>query len=442
MATFVFIVALVIEAALALYCIVTKSNQKDRRSIVRIGALAAFVIFTLLPVVRWSFRWYALAVLLLVWALLGALTLLRKREDTSTYRPERIVYKALGMLLLVAIALIPAFVFPQHKPPKVTGTHPVATSYFTYTDGSRVETFTDTGENRKLNVECWYPEDGTGRYPLVVFSHGALGIKASNTSTFTELASNGYVACSIDHPYHAVFTRGDDGHIVTVNREFMQGVVDVNSGKYDEATSYKLETQWMQLQAADISFVVDTLLAQARSDSADAAYRLIDPEKVGLMGHSLGGESSALVARERSDIDAVVNLDADLGGEYIGYADGRYVLNDTVFPVPILTILADDVVRLIAAIPDADNVVAVQHVSATAPQAYQVHLTGTDHQSVTDLPLVSPLLVSLITGVVPKADGGETADKRLVIERMNDLVLQFFDKYLKYKGAFAPATTY
>ncbi len=441
MGTIVFLVALVIEAAFAFYCIGTKSNQKQLRGVVRIGALAAFVLFTLLPVIQWSFRWYALAALLFVWALLGAITLLRKREDTSAYRPGRLVLKAFGMLLLVAVALIPAFVFPQHKPPRVTGTHPVATVNYTYTDESRVETFTNTGEKRKLNVECWFPKDGTERYPLVVFSHGAFGIKSSNTSTFTELASNGYVACSIDHPYHALFTRGEDGRLITVDRQFMQSVVDVNNGKYDEATTYKLENEWMQLQAADISFVVDTLLAQARSDSADPFYRLIDPEKVGLMGHSLGGESSALLARRRSDIDAIVNLDADLLGEY-DYADGKYLLNDTVFPVPILTILADDVVRLIDAIPDANNVVAVQHVSTTAPHAYEVHLTGTDHQSVTDLPLASPLLVSVISRSVPKAGGGETADKRLVIEKLNELVLQFFNTYLKDQGDFAPAATY
>ncbi len=65
-----------------------------------------------------------------------------------------------------------------------------------------------TAGNRQVNVEFWYPSDGGGKYPLVVFSHGALGIKTSNTSTFIELASHGYVVCSIDHPYQALFTRG------------------------------------------------------------------------------------------------------------------------------------------------------------------------------------------------------------------------------------------
>jgi hypothetical protein len=50
------------------------------------------------------------------------------------------------------------------------------------------------------------------------------------------------------------------------------------------------------------------------------------------MGHSLGGAASAEVARERNDVDAVINLDADLFGEYVDYANGKYVMkvNDLV----------------------------------------------------------------------------------------------------------------
>lgn len=328
----------------------------------------------------------------------------------------------------------------------MTGDHTVITASYTYTDKSRIETFTNTGKNRKVNVEFWYPadtgQDGSEKYPLVVFSPGSFGIKTSNTSTFMELASNGSVVCSIDYPYHALFTVGADGHLVTMDPTFYQEVVDVNNGKYDEATAFELEKKWMQFQTADINFVLNTILAKAQDNQADAVYQRIDPEKIGLMGHSLGGESSAQVARERNDIGAVINLDADLGGEYKSYANGKYAMNDTAYPVPILSILSDSMVRLISAIPDASKVVAVEHVSAGAPNAYEVHIAGTDHQSLTDLPLVSPLLVSVMTSSVKKAGSGEKADKYDVIEKMNDLVLRFFNAYLKGEGSFAAARTY
>jgi dienelactone hydrolase len=435
-------VAFVTEAAFATYCIITKSNQRRIRSFVRIGALTAFVLLTLVSAIQWSFRWYGLTALLSIWAVLGAWTLIGKKAEKNDYKARSIVRRAIQTLLLVYLAILPALIFPQHRPPKVTGKYEVATVSYTYADKNRVETFTNTGENRKVNVEFWYPKDGEGRYPLVVFSHGAFGIKASNTSTFMELASNGYVVCSIDHPYHSLFTIGADGHLVTVDPSFYQEVIDVNNGKYDEATVFKIEQKWMQLRTTDINFVLDTILAQAQDASSDAVYQLIDTGKIGLMGHSLGGAASAQVARERNDIDAVINLDADLLGEYLDYVNGKYVMNDQVYPVPILTIFADDMVQLIAAIPDANTVVAVKHVTATAPNAYEVHIAGTDHQSLTDLPIVSPFLVSMITSSVKKAGGGETADKYYVIEKMNDVVLMFFNAYLKGEGSFTAAGTY
>jgi dienelactone hydrolase len=196
----------------------------------------------------------------------------------------------------------------------------------------------------------------------------------------------------------------------------------------------------MQYRTADIHFVLDTILAQTKEAGSDAVYQLIDPGKIGLMGHSLGGESSAQVARERNDIGAMINLDADLAGEYLDYVDGKEVLIDKVYPVPILTILSDTLERLIAAVPDANDVVAVQHVTATAPNAFEVHLSGTDHLSLTDVPLISPFLVSMINAAVPKA-GGHEADALSTIEKMNEIVLEFFNVYLKGEGSFAAAGT-
>ncbi len=433
-------VAFVTEAAFATYCIITKSNQRRVRSFVRIGALTAFVLLTLVSAIQWSFRWYGLTALLSVWAVLGAWTLIGKKAERNDYKTRSIVRRAIQTLLLVYLAILPALIFPQHQSPKVTGKHEIATVNYTYTDKSRVETFSNTGENRKVNVEFWYPKDA-GTYPLIVFSHGAFGIKISNTSTFMELASNGYVVCSIDHPYHSLFTVDADGHRTMVDQSFLQEVIDLNGGKYDEGTGFKLQQKWMNLRIADINFVLDTILAKAKDTGSGAVYQMIDPRKIGLMGHSLGGESSAQVARERSDIGAVVNLDSDLHGEYLDYVNGKYLMNDKIYPIPLLNILTDTTERLIAAVPDAKDVVPVEHVTATAPNAYEVNLTGTDHMSVTDLPLISPFFVSMINASVPKG-GGQEVNPLATIEKMNDLVLKFFNAYLKGEGSFTAAGTY
>jgi len=441
MGTAILLIAFVIEAAFVTYCIVTKSDQPKVRSIIRVGAFGAFVVFTLVAVIQWTFRWYALAALLLIWAGLGAWTLMRRQTEQKPYRAGPGLVRAVAMLLLVAVAVTPALIFPQYKLPPQTGQYAVTTVKYTYTDASRTETAAHGGASRKVNVEFWYPQGVNGKYPLVVFDHGWLGMKTSNTSTFIDLASNGYVVCSIDHPYQSLFTSGSDGRVVIGDAAFLQEIVDINNGKYDEATSFKLQQDALKLRVTDINFVLDTVIADARAAGTDTVYQLIDAGKIGLIGHSLGGAASAQVARERSDIGAVVNLDADLFGEYVDYASGKYVMNSTLYPAPILTILADELVRLLAAIPEANTTVAVQHVTATAPHAYEIHLAGTDHMSLTDLPLASPLLVSLISSSVPKAGGGETADKYSVIVKMNKLVLLFFNVYLKGQGRFSTAGT-
>ncbi|MCE1252576.1 MAG: acetylhydrolase [Anaerolineae bacterium] len=442
MADIIFLIAVVIEVCFVVFCFYSRSPQRQIRNYLRITALVLFVVLLAVSILQWSFRWYGLAALLFVWALLGLWSLLHKNTHKVELKAGLAIFRALGTLLIIWLVLLPAFIFPQHANPRVTGSHPVDTVSYSYSDPQRIETFNPASGNRMVNVQFWYPADGKDTYPLVVFSHGAFGMKGGNISTYTELASNGYVVCAIDHPYHALLTSDSQHHTVFIDKTFLQEVLDINNGQYNDAEAYKIEQKWLLLRTQDINFVLNTILNQTKNQNADPVYRLINPQKIGLMGHSLGAAASAQVARQRSDIGAVVNLDADLLGEYIEFKDGKNVLNPAPFPAPILSILADDMTRLINPIPDAENVVAVKHVDAGAPAAFEVAITGTDHQSLTDLPLISPLMVSFISGAVKKAGGGETADKYRVIETMNDLALSFFNVYLKSEGRFTPKSTY
>jgi dienelactone hydrolase len=445
MGNLILTIALIIEAAFSTYCLVTKSDQQKTKSYLRISVFAAFVLLSLVSVIHWNFTWFLFAALLFIWAVLGAWWLLRKQVERKSYKAFRPVLRAIGTLLLVVITLIPALIFPQHPTPPVTGKHPVATAMFTYTNQNQVETFTNTGEKRKVNVEFWYPADSTGgeKYPLVVFSHGSMGFKTQNTSTFLELASNGYVVCSIDNPYIALFTRGSDGHMIMQSPSFRQEFFDLNNGKYDEAAGLQVQRKWMNIQTTDINFVLDTILSSAQEAAQDAVYHMVDAKKIGLMGHSLGGESSAQAVRERiasgkNDIEAVVNLDADLAGEYVDVVNGKDVLNNNPYPVPILTILSDELTRRFATIPDAAHVLAIKYVVATAPQAYEIDFPGTNHLSLTDLALNSPMLTSLLNGSVPSMAGTD-ADPLATITKLNSTVMEFFNAFLKGEGSFTAA---
>ncbi len=442
MGTIILSIAAVIEIVFAVYCIATKSSQKRIRSWVRIIAFAVFVILTLATIIEWSFRWYLLAVILLIWAIIGGVSSIQKKEDKKKYKAVRVMFKAIAVWLIVAIAVTPALIFPQFKLPKLTGGHNVNTVVYTYTDNNRIDTFSNTGKNRKVTVEFWFPADARGRYPLVVFSHGAFGIKASNTSTFTELASNGYIVCSIDHPYHSLYTKDIGGSITIIDSSFLQEVIDVNNGVYDNMTAYQLEQKWLKIRTDDMNFVLDTIIKNVKENGYEKVYQLIDTGKIGLIGHSLGGAASTQLGRERKDIAAVINLDGDLLGEEVGFVDGKPVINHEIYPVPLLSIYTDTMKKLMDSVTDPDIVIPQKLISATAPNAYEVYIAGTDHMSLTDLPLVSPFFVNMISSSIKKAGGGHETDKYHVIETMNRIVLEFFNCYLKGEGNFHSAGTY
>jgi dienelactone hydrolase len=309
MGSVILVVAFLIEVAFATYCIVTKSYQRQVRSIVRVAAFAAFALVTLAAVIEWGARWYALATLLLVWALLGAWALLGRRAEKREYRVRRTLLTAIGMLLFLLIAITPALIFPQHEPLATTGADEVGTVNYTYTDPSRIETFTNTGANRKLNVELWYPRAAEGRYPFIVFSHGSTGVRTSNLSMYRELASHGYVVASIDHTYHALFTTSVEGATTMINMGYLQEL-QAEDARANRQQSFELYQKWMKLRTDDINFVIDHVLAQAKEPDAEPVYKLVDAKHIGVAGHSLGGSAALGIGRIRDDVGAVIALES------------------------------------------------------------------------------------------------------------------------------------
>ncbi len=442
MALFILILGLVIEVALAASCFIVKPEQKKIKNYVRIGEFALYVIFTLLPVLNWSFQWKGLALLLAIKAVIAGISLIRKKPEKE-FHPIKVIFRGIGSFMLIASMLVPAFIFPQYQLPAMTGTHEIGTAFYTYVDESRVETFENTGAKRELNVEFWYPTDATEgeKYPLVVFSHGAFGVRASNTSAYMELASNGYVVCSIDHPYHSMGTVDVNGKLSIVSMEFMNQVLDINNGVYtDEEEIYQMEQEWMSIRVPDMEFVLDTILEKAENPTEDAVYQMIDKEHIGLAGHSMGGATSAQVAREREDIDAVIDMEGTMLGEYIGFENGDYIINPEPYPVPILQVYTDNVKLQLEELPDYEFVNEI--VSATAPAYYEVWIKGTNHMSLTDLILFSPFLVNMIEGSTENINQAPPADPYFILDTLNASILDFFNCYLKDEGPFTMAGEY
>ncbi len=432
MATLLLLIALIFEVAFAIYCMVTKQNYQKIKNWIRIAIFITFVILTLSSVIVWSFRWVMLGILLLLLAVKATVSLIRNKENKK-YKTSKIVWKSIVMIVVTVFALAPAIVFPQHKSPKVTGEYKVATATYTYTDKNRLEQFTNKEQHRFVNVGFWYPKNGNGTYPLLVFSHGAYGIKDSNSSTFAELASHGYVVVSIDHPYHSFYTRSEDGTVIMVNSDFSQEVENKNKGVYSNEEQYNIIQKWMKLRTDDMNFVIDTILKKAKNDN-NPIYQHINTEKIGVFGHSMGGAASVWLSRERDDVRAVVNIDAPFFSELVyNKADDNFVASSKAYTTPLFNIYSDDVWRQLDSTP---VYVANKLNNKQFEGAYTTHFKGAKHLSLTDLQLFSPILANTLQG------GKANIDPYYCIEMENELILQFFDYELKGIGHFNPKMTY
>ncbi|MDQ0154427.1 alpha/beta hydrolase family protein [Robertmurraya andreesenii] len=434
MGTLILLIMIIFEITFSIYCMGTKQHHKKLKNWFRIAIFIAFVTLTVTSVIEWSFRWFLLAILLFILALKGTISLIRNKNKTKPFSTFTVVWKTMLLSLVFVFALAPAIVFPQYESPKATGKYEVATASSTYTDKSRIEEFGDKEQNRVVNVEFWYPKNTDGNYPLLVFSHGAFGIKASNTSTYEKLASEGYVVCSIDHPYHSFYTRSEDGTVALINMDYNREVNNANKdGNYTKEEFYGLIQKWMKLRTDDMNFVIDTILTKASSDN-NPIYQLIDPDKIGVFGHSMGGAASVWLGRERDDIDAVVNIDAPFFSELVYQKDiDDFVPKDEDFTIPLLNIYSDDVWRQLGS---NSTYVANKLDNNHFKEAYTVHFQGAKHLSLTDLPLVSPILANTLQG--GKAD----IDPNYCIETENELILKFFDYQLKGIGELDYKETY
>ena len=347
------------------------------------------------------------------------------KERDRNKKGKRIIIRCVKIFAVAAVIifLLRTALFPPYKQPRVTGGLAVKIREFTWEDEAREETFSETGENRMLTVKFWYPEEA-GSYPLVIFSHGAFGVIDSNFSTCMELASHGYVVASIAHPYHAMFVKDVNGRVTTANPDFVKQVFAINNEDDPDVREkmYHSGQEWMTLRVADEEFVLDTILARAEKGE-EAPFSLVDGEKIGLFGHSMGGASSVALGRIRKDeIGAVIDLEGTMLGEYTGFENGREIFNSEPYPVPLLDVNSK-------AVSEAASVKGGEYINyyvgKNAVCFREVIFNGAGHLNFTDLPLISPILARLL--------GVGEVNARECIENVNHVVLNWFDCYLKGK---------
>lgn len=418
------VLLLTLEIVFLVWSIMTRNNHREEKGLVSLTLLVLFGLLLITGVYEWGFRYTAFAIVLCIKAALGVLVLVRKRE--KEYKLGKNISSFIVNCLIFTFALSLAVVFPQYKQPEITGNFKIETAKYTWVDDARVDEFSQTGENRALTVEFWYPDNADNTYPLVIFSHGAFGFSGSNHSTFANLASNGYVVASIGHTHQAFYTMDTSGKLTIADTDFINKASEINA-TYDtkhKEEIFNITSAWMKLRTDDENFVIDTILSECKKAETDTLFTIINIEKIGLMGHSLGGATSAQVGRERHDIDAVIVLDGTMLGEEVAFENDTVILNNTPYPIPLLNVYAEDHYRnSMETDKDAYNNF---YVTKNALYAYETVFRDAGHLNFTDLPLFSPILAGML--------GVGTIDEKYCIETMNKIVLEFFNGYLKNEG--------
>jgi len=170
----------------------------------------------------------------------------------------------------------------------------------------------DTGAPRPLDAVVWYPARrargvvgaaravprpdaaaADGAFPVVVFSHGSGGVPEQSLALVAHLAGHGLVVLAPPHPGNTLrdcFPCLDPAELRASLRQ----------------------------RPGDVRAVLDDLVPLNEADSP-LRGRLV-PERLGLMGHSLGGATALLVAAGDRGVRATVALAPALLPEATGAA--------------------------------------------------------------------------------------------------------------------------
>jgi dienelactone hydrolase len=118
-----------------------------------------------------------------------------------------------------------------------------------------------------------------GRFPLLVATHGYEVAAAKNMpDTLESLASHGYIVASVEHT-------GDDD--VWYQTYFMEDYLGLNLGPNPSIYSATILER-----VKDVSFVLGAVLAGKADRSGAPFAEQIDADEIGVLGYSLGGQTS------------------------------------------------------------------------------------------------------------------------------------------------------
>jgi len=261
----------------------------------------------------------------------------------------------------------------------------------------------DDGRNKDIHMRLFYPTD-LGKFPVIIFSHGAGGSQNCCEVLTKHWASYGYITIQPTHDDSALGRRNSGEE----NMRALQAVRD----------ALKIPALW-ENRPRDITFVIDSLPELGKRIPALAEK--IDASRIGVAGHSMGSFAAEAVAGATVDlpsrpatsfldhrVKAVLCLSPQASGQF-GLSDGSFAK----ISVPYLGVTGSKDSLGPLASPDWHK---LPFRLSPVGDKYHLFIDGANHMSFTGARALAAI-------DVPRADA--------IVGYTNSASLAFWDAYLK-----------
>lgn len=356
---------------------------------------------------------------------------------------------------LVAVGGVASTVLPVWTMPAPTGPYAIGAADFDWVDTTRPNPFTaDPDDDREVMATVWYPVDAdaaaglprqaypeglgvaislvfdlpaglfgqaglvrthvvadaspatrAGGFPVVLFSPGVRSTRFQSMAMVENLVSEGFVVVGIDHPYSSGRVTFSDGRTA----DFVDRTAGMN-----EQDAYQQNIADVAIRGEDVSFVIGQLETLSDTDAAWAG--VVDLATVGMVGHSYGGATTEWVLVNDDRVQAAVDLE---GGFWPPVPQHG-------FDKPYMYVMsASSRAAVGRPTPETEALLRPtfardyqQTIQASTGPLYFAQVDGFNHQSFTDIALVSPILFA--DGMSPEHN----------VDITRTLVADFFEHYL------------
>ncbi|MDO5107912.1 MAG: hypothetical protein Q4D39_06520, partial [Coriobacteriaceae bacterium] len=163
------IVLAVLAAAEVAVLIAGIKMHSSKRRWIRIRTIASVceaVVLALLMAlsvsgIAFDFRWEMLLAVLVVRAVVALIVFLTRSKKAGADAPHcipRMVLNVIGSIVIIAIAVVPALVFPPYDGLPTTGDYGVIQAHAIMVDESRTDSFEQDGSYCEIPVWFYYPD--------------------------------------------------------------------------------------------------------------------------------------------------------------------------------------------------------------------------------------------------------------------------------------------